>query len=65
MSATAAKPAAIDRKGSEIPANAAPAVVPDMGGVVGFSGNRRVPKPVNEPVRMYAPGSPERAALKS
>jgi 1-pyrroline-5-carboxylate dehydrogenase len=67
MSATVAKPSAspADRKGSEIPANAAPTVVPDMGGLVGFSGNRRVPKPVNEPVRTYAPGSPERAALKS
>ena len=67
MSATVAKPSAAhaDRKGSEIPANAAPTVVPDMGGLVGFSGNRRVPKPVNEPVRMYAPGTPERAALKS
>ena len=30
----------------------------------GFNGNRRVPLPVNEPVRSYAPGSPERAALK-
>ncbi len=29
-----------------------------------FSGIRRVPPPVNEPVRSYAPGSPERAALK-
>jgi 1-pyrroline-5-carboxylate dehydrogenase len=32
--------------------------------VVSFNGNRRVPPPVNEPVRTYAPGSPERAALK-
>src|SRR5690349_14340530 len=30
-----------------------------------FNGNRRVPPPVNEPVKSYAPGSPERAALKS
>jgi len=30
----------------------------------GFSGNRRVPVPVNEPAKSYAPGSPERAALK-
>ena len=29
-----------------------------------FNGNRRVPQPVNEPVKSYAPGSPERAALK-
>jgi len=29
-----------------------------------FTGTRRVPFPVNEPVRSYAPGSPERASLK-
>jgi 1-pyrroline-5-carboxylate dehydrogenase len=32
--------------------------------LAGFNGNRRVPPPVNEPVKTYAPGSPERAALK-
>src|SRR5437868_5542628 len=30
----------------------------------GFNGNRRVPTPVNEIVKSYAPGSVERAALK-
>ena len=30
-----------------------------------FTGIRRVPAPVNEPVRSYAPGSPERAELKA
>ncbi len=30
-----------------------------------FNGNRRVPAPVNEPVRSHAPGSPERAELKA
>jgi 1-pyrroline-5-carboxylate dehydrogenase len=34
-------------------------------GAVGFNGVRRVPSPANEPVRSYAPGSPERAALKA
>ena len=29
-----------------------------------ITGVRRVPAPINEPVRSYAPGSPERAALK-
>ncbi len=29
-----------------------------------MSGRTRVPTPVNEPVRAYAPGSPERASLK-
>jgi len=32
--------------------------------LAGFNGNRRVPPPVNEPVKSYAPGSPERASLK-
>jgi 1-pyrroline-5-carboxylate dehydrogenase len=32
--------------------------------VTGFNGNRRVPPPVNEPVKSYAPGAPERTALK-
>jgi 1-pyrroline-5-carboxylate dehydrogenase len=31
----------------------------------GFNGRRRVPPPVNEPVRSYAPGSPERTELKA
>jgi len=30
-----------------------------------FAGNRRVPAPVNEPVKSYGPGSPERAELKA
>jgi 1-pyrroline-5-carboxylate dehydrogenase len=30
-----------------------------------FAGRRRVPEPVNEPTRAYAPGSPERASLKA
>ena len=32
--------------------------------VAGFNGNRRVPPPVNEPVKSYAPGSAERESLK-
>ncbi len=30
-----------------------------------FAGSRRVPPPQNEPIKSFAPGSPERAALKS
>ena len=30
-----------------------------------FNGTRRVPPPVNEPVKGYAPGSPERASIKA
>lgn len=33
-------------------------------GASGFNGVRRIPPVVNEPVRSYAPGSPERASLK-
>jgi len=35
-----------------------------MSPLAGFSAVRRVPTPINEPVRSYAPGSPEREALK-
>jgi 1-pyrroline-5-carboxylate dehydrogenase len=31
----------------------------------GFNGTRQVPPPVNEPVKAYAPGSPEKASLKA
>src|SRR5262245_51315502 len=30
-----------------------------------FNGRRQIPPPLNEPVRSYAPGSPERAELKA
>ncbi len=33
--------------------------------LAGFSGTRHVPPPVNEPVKSYAAGSPEKAALKA
>jgi len=46
------------------PANATSQPIPTMGLVTGFNGNRRVPPAVNEPVRSYAPGSSEKAALK-
>src|SRR5689334_6583755 len=39
-------------------------VHPRTAPLAGFSGTRRVPPPVNEPVKNYAPGSPERAELK-
>jgi 1-pyrroline-5-carboxylate dehydrogenase len=40
------------------------AIIPPSAPLAGFAGTRRVPPPVNEPVKSYAPGSPERAALK-
>jgi 1-pyrroline-5-carboxylate dehydrogenase len=36
-----------------------------MSSYAAFNGHRRVPPPVNEPIRSYAPGSPERASLKA
>jgi 1-pyrroline-5-carboxylate dehydrogenase len=40
-------------------------IAPPSAPLAGFAGTRRVPPPVNEPVRSYAPGSPERAELKA
>jgi 1-pyrroline-5-carboxylate dehydrogenase len=40
------------------------AIAPTSAPLAGFTGNRRVPPAVNEPVKSYAPGSPEKAALK-
>ena len=36
--------------------------MPDLAAV---NAVRRMPTPVNEPVKQYAPGSPERAELKA
>jgi 1-pyrroline-5-carboxylate dehydrogenase len=49
---------AAEESASFAPASTQPAPIS------GFNGNRRVPVPENEPVKGYAPGSPERAALK-
>jgi 1-pyrroline-5-carboxylate dehydrogenase len=44
---------------------AALTVAPRTAPLAGFNGTRRVPPPVNEPIKSYAPGSPERATLKA
>jgi len=36
-----------------------------MPDVAAVNANRRVPAPINEPIRSYAPGTPERASLKT
>jgi 1-pyrroline-5-carboxylate dehydrogenase len=41
------------------------AIAPPDAPLAGFAGTRRVPPPVNEPVKSYAPGSPEKVALKA
>src|SRR4051812_49870217 len=43
---------------------AAETIAPSSAPLAGFAGTRRVPPPVNEPVKSYAPGSPEKLALK-
>src|SRR6187549_591242 len=40
-------------------------IAPSSAPLAGFSGTRRVPPPVNEPVKSYAPGSPEKLGLKA
>ncbi len=58
-SATAATAAAAESR------QAVDAMVPPDAPLAGFSGTRRVPPPVNEPVKSYAPGSAEKLALKA
>ncbi|HEU4566104.1 MAG TPA: L-glutamate gamma-semialdehyde dehydrogenase [Gemmatimonadaceae bacterium] len=63
---TAAPSQAAAAKQHEAPVPATPSQpIPPSGGMTGFSGIRRIQQPVNEPVRGYAPGSPERAELKA
>jgi 1-pyrroline-5-carboxylate dehydrogenase len=47
------------------PASATQPTAQPLHAAPSFNGIRRVPKPVNEPVRSYAPGSPEKAELKA
>ncbi|MDQ6872940.1 MAG: L-glutamate gamma-semialdehyde dehydrogenase [Gemmatimonadota bacterium] len=49
-----------DKTGSETVSPEIPART-----LAGFNGNRRVPPPVNEVIKSYAPRSPERAELKA
>src|ERR1041385_3087598 len=62
MSTTAAPTPAV-RAAAES-SQAAETIHPHAAAVAGFNGTRRVPAPVNEPVKTYAPGKPERAAIK-
>ena len=65
MTASATPPAAAAERAGAPASTGTPQPVPDGGGMTGFAGIRQVPPAVNEPVRTYAPGSPERAALKA
>ncbi len=62
MSSTAAPTPAV-RAAAES-SQAVETIHPHAPAVAGFNGTRRVPHPVNEPVKTYAPGTPERAAIK-
>jgi 1-pyrroline-5-carboxylate dehydrogenase len=68
MSASTVRPATAPAKETssdkEEHAAFAPAPAHSNSSGSGFNGNRRVPIPLNEPVKSYAPGSPERASLK-
>ncbi len=72
MSASAVRPGAArssqkkdePRRDAAVPTSDSPPLVAESRTLSGFNGNRRVPAPVNEPIKSYAPGSPERAALK-
>ena len=57
------EPRAPERSAAESE-QAARTIHPTSAPLAGFTGIRRVPTPVNEPVKGYAPGSPEKKALK-
>ncbi|HVX38410.1 MAG TPA: L-glutamate gamma-semialdehyde dehydrogenase [Gemmatimonadaceae bacterium] len=65
--ATTAKSAArtAPERGAASSEQAERTVSPRSAPLAGFSGTRRVPPPVNEPIKSYAPGSAERVALKA
>jgi len=64
MSSTTAAPTPAVRAAAES-SQAVEAVHPHAPAIAGYNGTRRVPVPVNEPVKTYAPGTPERAAIKN
>src|SRR3954469_7715830 len=64
MAATARPNTSAPDRAAATSEQAAMTVSPSSAPLAGFSGTRRVPPPMNEPVKSYAPGSPEKAALK-
>jgi 1-pyrroline-5-carboxylate dehydrogenase len=65
MASTARTDRSAPARGAAQSHQADEAIAPTSAPLAGFSGTRRVPPPVNEPVKSYAPGSPEKAALKA
>ncbi|HUR92315.1 MAG TPA: L-glutamate gamma-semialdehyde dehydrogenase [Gemmatimonadaceae bacterium] len=65
MTATARPTSSAPDRGAAASEQAATTAHPRTAPLAGFAGTRRVPPPVNEPVKSYAPKSPERADVKS
>ena len=63
--ATTAAPGTARAAASTSAPSAATAAAASHGPLAGFNGTRRVPVAVNEPVKLYAAGSPEKASLKA
>ena len=57
--------APVAERSARAPQSPAPSEAAPASGLVGFNGIRTVPRPVNEPVRSYAAGAPDRVALKA
>src|SRR5437868_15199157 len=64
MASTARTDRSAPARGAAVSHQADETIAPTTAPLAGFSGTRRVPPPMNEPVKSYAPGSPEKAALK-
>jgi 1-pyrroline-5-carboxylate dehydrogenase len=65
MTATARPTSSASERAAGASAQAAVTVHPHSAPLAGFAGTRRVPPPVNEPVKSYAPKSAERADIKA
>ena len=65
MTATARPTSSAPDRGAAASEQAAATVHPHSAPLAGFAGTRRVPPPVNEPIKAYAPKSPERAEIKA
>jgi len=67
MAASAVRPkpkSAPREKRDQAPEPSPTAAAPEARLTSAFNGNRRVPPPVNEPIKSYAPGTAERVTLK-
>src|SRR5215218_2414072 len=65
MSSTSAPDRSAPARAAAESQQAIETVTPPSAPLAGFTGTRRVPPPVNEPVKSYAPGSPEKLGLKA